>query len=162
MSLGPLPHIAGEQILRAAALLDGMLAEVAGAEGLTALELRLLRTVADEVPQGVLARRLQIDPARVSVLTAGLEARGLLLRVPSTGDRRHRVPKLTDAGISTVRRIGALLVARSPLQHLAADELDQLITLLGRVAPPAGPADPAADRAAHPSGGHPVSPEPSA
>jgi DNA-binding MarR family transcriptional regulator len=97
---------AGEELPRAAAALDRLLLRAARAEGLTVLQARLLRTVLDAVPQRELARALAVDPARVSVLTAHLEARGLVERVPAEGDRRQRVTLLTG-GRSTAWALGS-------------------------------------------------------
>lgn len=122
----------GEAILNTAARLSDLLASACADEGLTPTQARLLRTLVDDVPQGRLAEQLALDPARISALTGELERRGLLERVPSRSDRRQRHARLTPQGTEVVRRIGARLVAGSPLERLDAAEREQLVRLLGR------------------------------
>jgi MarR family transcriptional regulator, lower aerobic nicotinate degradation pathway regulator len=120
----------GEAVLNAAARLTDLLGAACAEEALTPTEARLLRTLREDVPQGRLGALLALDPARVSALTGALEQRGLLERVPSVSDRRHRHARLTPEGAAAVRRIGERLAARSPLNRLAPADRARLVALL--------------------------------
>lgn len=126
----------GEAILNTAARLSDLLGIACADEGVTPTQARLLRALVDvphdDVPQGRLAEQLALDPARISALTGELERRGLLERVPSRSDRRQRHARLTRQGTEVVRRIGARLVADSPLERLDPAEREQLVRLLRR------------------------------
>lgn len=50
------------------------------------------------LPQGALADRAAKDKTTVARLATGLEARGLIVRLPSPGDARERLVFLTDRG----------------------------------------------------------------
>jgi DNA-binding MarR family transcriptional regulator len=107
----------GEAILNAAARLTDLLGSACADEGVSPTQARLMRTLAEDVPQGRLAELLALDPARVSALTGDLERRGLVERVPSHSDRRRRHARLTPQGAAVVQRIGARLAAESPLSR---------------------------------------------
>ena len=50
------------------------------------------------LPQGVLADKLAKEKTTMARLVAGLEAIGLIVRLPSPGDARERLVFLTDKG----------------------------------------------------------------
>ncbi|HEY6874392.1 MAG TPA: MarR family transcriptional regulator [Geobacteraceae bacterium] len=50
------------------------------------------------LPQGVLAEKSAKDKTTMARLAAGLESRGLIVRLPSPGDARERLVFLTDRG----------------------------------------------------------------
>jgi len=50
------------------------------------------------LPQGVLADKTAKDKTTMARLAAGLESRGLIVRLPSPGDARERLVFLTDKG----------------------------------------------------------------
>ncbi|HEY5512839.1 MAG TPA: MarR family transcriptional regulator [Geomonas sp.] len=50
------------------------------------------------LPQGVLADKTEKDKTTMARLAAGLESRGLIVRLPSPGDARERLVFLTDNG----------------------------------------------------------------
>jgi DNA-binding MarR family transcriptional regulator len=86
------------------------------------------------VPMGRLAETLACDASNVTGLVDRLEARGLIRRRPSEGDRRVKVLQLTATGC----RLRALLVERmtsSPaaLERLSAREQRELVRILRRL-----------------------------
>ncbi|OLL73767.1 hypothetical protein Ae168Ps1_2152 [Pseudonocardia sp. Ae168_Ps1] len=129
----PTGRRAGEAVLLAAGRLTAMLDAACADEDLTPLQARYLRTLRDPLPQGELADRLGVDPARVSGLARDLGHRGLVERVPG-GDRRQRLARLTPEGEDAVHRIGARLAARSPMnREFDRAERETLIALLDRI-----------------------------
>jgi DNA-binding MarR family transcriptional regulator len=50
------------------------------------------------LPQGVLADKIAKEKTTMARLAAGLEAQGLIARLPSPGDARERLVFLTDKG----------------------------------------------------------------
>ncbi len=52
----------------------------------------------DGLPQGVLADKTAKDKTTMARLAAGLESRGLIVRLPGPGDARERLIFLTDKG----------------------------------------------------------------
>ena len=50
------------------------------------------------LPQGALAERTEKDKTTMARLAAGLESRGIIVRLPSPGDARERLVFLTDRG----------------------------------------------------------------
>jgi DNA-binding MarR family transcriptional regulator len=50
------------------------------------------------IPQGVLADKTAKDKTTMARLAAGLESRGLIVRLPSPSDARERLVFLTDKG----------------------------------------------------------------
>ncbi len=60
------------------------------------------------LPQGVLADRTAKDKTTMARLVAGLESRGLIVRLPSPGDARERLVFLTDKGKALMDEATAL------------------------------------------------------
>ena len=70
----------------------------------TAAPLITLRRMGDRIPQGVLAERVGVEgPTLVRVLD-GLEADGLICRVPDESDRRIKLVHLTADGLKIAER----------------------------------------------------------
>jgi DNA-binding MarR family transcriptional regulator len=72
----------------------------------------------------------------MSRLVARLEARGLVQRVPDPEDARACLIRLTDAGLTTQRRIGrahARHVAEAMTRNLEREELERLLDLSRRL-----------------------------
>ena len=83
------------------------------------------------LPMGRLAHTLSCDASNVTGLVDRLEARGLVQRRPSAGDRRVKVLQLTPAG----SRVRAHLLRRMtegplPLSRLSVDQLRTLVRIL--------------------------------
>lgn len=60
------------------------------------------------LPQGVLADKTAKDKTTMARLAAGLELRGLIVRLPSPGDARERLVFLTDDGKKLIDEATAL------------------------------------------------------
>lgn len=83
---------------------------------LTPPQAHLLRElVAGPRPMGELAGRLSCDASNVTGLTDRLEARGLVERRPSPGDRRVKVLLLTEEGHRVHRALWERLMTDSPV-----------------------------------------------
>lgn len=83
---------------------------------LTPPQAHLLRElVGGPRPMGELAVRLSCDASNVTGLTDRLEARGLVERRPSPGDRRVKVLALTDEGQRLHRALWERLMTDSPV-----------------------------------------------
>jgi len=82
-----------------------------------------------------LARECQLDAGAMTRLLDRLEAKGLVVRVRSSSDRRVVNLELTDEGRATASQIPAVLCAvqNQMLQPLSVEEWQQLRTLLRRV-----------------------------
>ena len=76
------------------------------------------------LPMGELASRMTCDASTITGVSDRLEARGLLERVPSPGDRRVKVLTLTDQGRVLHHQLWRRLMHRSPASH-GLDEQEQ-------------------------------------
>ena len=86
------------------------------------------------VPMGRLAQTLSCDASNVTGLIDRLEARGLIRRQPSPGDRRVKVLELTPAGCRRrAELVSHLKSAMVPLARLSPSEQRQLVRLLEAV-----------------------------
>ena len=81
-----------------------------------------------------LAEALACDASNVTGLVDRLEARGLVRRQPSAGDRRVKVLELTPAGVR-LRSTVFERITRPPesLARLSADEQRMLVKILKRL-----------------------------
>jgi len=107
----------------------------AGDHQLTAMQAKLLMLVAAEPqPMRRLAEVFHCDPSNVTGIADRLERRGLVLREPSTADRRVKNITITPAGRSVVADLrGSLGFAAEPLKGLTEQERVQLRDLLLRM-----------------------------
>ncbi len=89
----------------------------------------------DEAPtQKALAEMLTLDPSQIVSLVDRLESEGLVERIPDGRDRRIRRIRATAEG-DEVRRVARVQVLRAQertLGELRAEEVQQLIGLLGK------------------------------
>jgi len=86
------------------------------------------------MPMGRLAERLACDASNVTGLTNRLEARGLLRRRPSAGDRRVKVLVLTAAGVRLRRQLVARITSPpEQLGRLTPQEQRLLVEMLARL-----------------------------
>jgi DNA-binding MarR family transcriptional regulator len=76
-------------------------------------------------PTNQLATRFGVDPGWVTDIVDRLEARGQLVRRPSTEDRRVKILEVTDAGRETFQSMEALF-ATPPAELLDAPREDLL------------------------------------
>ena len=86
------------------------------------------------IPMGRLAEALACDASNVTGLVDRLEARGLIRRLPSAGDRRVKVLELTPAG-ARLRSTVLERMTKPPdtLGRLSADEQRALVKILKRL-----------------------------
>jgi DNA-binding MarR family transcriptional regulator len=83
------------------------------------------------LPMGRLAETLCCDASNVTGLVDRLEARGLIQRQASAGDRRVRVLTLTPAGSRLRTQLLRQMTARSlPLSKLSLDQQKTLVRIL--------------------------------
>lgn len=89
----------------------------------------------DPVSPSLVARELDLTPARVSNILAALEREGLVERVPSQSDRRRVEVSLTDKGRGVERTMKGALKARvaSLLRDLGDQDARELVRLMGRI-----------------------------
>jgi DNA-binding MarR family transcriptional regulator len=88
---------------------------IAAEFGLTGPQARLLVQLADPVPMGQLAERLDCDPSNVTGMVDRLHARGLVGRRADEADRRVKYLTLTPAGQRLRSELEARLFAGRPL-----------------------------------------------
>jgi MarR family transcriptional regulator, lower aerobic nicotinate degradation pathway regulator len=82
-------------------LIQGILERRAREHDLSVIQIRLLGVLRDRMPtMNDLARLLGLDKSSVTGLVDRAERRGLVVRVPSTADRRAVLVSLTDHGRS--------------------------------------------------------------
>jgi DNA-binding MarR family transcriptional regulator len=83
------------------------------------------------LPMGRLAETLSCDASNITGLVDRLEARGLIERRPSAGDRRVKVLHLTPIGSRVRAQLLRRMTGRSlPLSRISADERRALVRIL--------------------------------
>ena len=93
-------------------VVQGMLEHRAAEHGLSIIQARLLGVLRDRTPtMNELARILGLDKSSVTGLVDRAERRGLVMRVPSTTDRRAVLVSLTDDGRALVSQAAACFEA---------------------------------------------------
>jgi DNA-binding MarR family transcriptional regulator len=111
--------------------------EAAARHGLTGAQARVLSLLALEpLPMRQIAHRLKCEPSNITGIVDRLEARELVAREPSPGDRRVKVAAPTQEGARVARSLrDSLDFAREPLAGLSRDERlalrDMLRTMVG-------------------------------
>ncbi|MCX3059987.1 MarR family winged helix-turn-helix transcriptional regulator [Streptomyces beihaiensis] len=98
--------------------------EAAARHGLTGAQARVLGLLSLEpLPMRQVAQRLKCEPSNVTGIVDRLEARGLVERLSSPGDRRVKTAAPTAEGRRVARALGdSLDFAREPLAGLSRDE----------------------------------------
>ncbi|WP_460596160.1 MarR family winged helix-turn-helix transcriptional regulator [Geomonas sp. Red276] len=86
------------------------------------------------LPQGALAEKTAKDKTTMARLAAGLEERGLIVRLPSPGDARERLLYLTDAGKDLMDQATALAkgIVEEAQQGISEEELELCRDVLRR------------------------------
>ncbi|WP_236021610.1 MarR family winged helix-turn-helix transcriptional regulator [Geomesophilobacter sediminis] len=86
------------------------------------------------LPQGALAEKTSKDKTTMARLAAGLEARGLIVRLPGPGDARERLLYLTDTGKQLMDRATGLAKAilEEAQQGISEDEAELCRDVLRR------------------------------
>lgn len=111
--------------------------EAAARHGLTGAQARVLSLLALEpLPMRQIAQRLKCEPSNITGIVDRLEARGLVERRPSPGDRRVKMAAPTDEGAQVAGSLrDSLDFAREPLAGLSRTERvafrDMLRRMLG-------------------------------
>ena len=107
--------------------------------GMTQALFRTLLAVWEEggaqgIAPSVLADRLLLERATVTVLTTRLVERGLLARLPGENRRTFNLV-LTEKGDETLNGLGppAIALARQTLEGIPTAEIEQLYSLLQRI-----------------------------
>ena len=110
----PAPAAASEQIsivdgmAQLAFVVHGMLELRAADHNMSITQVRLLGVLRDRTPtMNELAKLLGLDKSSISGLVDRAERRGLVVRIPSSEDRRAVLVGLTDGGRSLVSRAAA-------------------------------------------------------
>jgi DNA-binding MarR family transcriptional regulator len=90
----------------------------------------------DNLPLGELARRIGVEVPTLTRMSQRMEAAGILIRSSDPHDRRLVRIGLTERGWRLRETLPAMLdqVAASGLHGMTAEECEQLISLLHRVA----------------------------
>jgi MarR family transcriptional regulator, organic hydroperoxide resistance regulator len=101
--------------------------------GLSPVQCHLLHLIEPgrPMPMGRLAATLVCDASNVTGLVDRLEARGLVQRRPSAGDRRVKVIQLTPRGSRVRERLlRQMTTASHPLSRLSPAQQQSLIRIL--------------------------------
>jgi DNA-binding MarR family transcriptional regulator len=117
-------------------VIQGMLELRAAERDLSIIQTRLLGVLRDRKPtMHELARFLGLDKSSVTGLVDRAERRGLVVRVPSTTDRRAVLVSLTDDGRSLVSQAAARFEAdvSTLLSRLPPRERDTLSRIISRL-----------------------------
>jgi MarR family transcriptional regulator, lower aerobic nicotinate degradation pathway regulator len=117
-------------------LIQGILERRARQHDLSVIQIRLLGVLRDRMPtMNELARLLGLDKSSVTGLVGRAERRRLVMRVPSTADRRAVLVSLTDHGRSLASAGAARFDADVSLllEHLPPSDRDALARLISRL-----------------------------
>ncbi len=117
-------------------LVQGILERRAREHELSVIQIRLLGVLRDRMPtMNELSRLLGLDKSSVTGLVDRAERRGLVVRVPSTADRRAVLVSLTDRGRSLASAGAARFGADISLllKHLPSADRDALSRLISRL-----------------------------
>jgi DNA-binding MarR family transcriptional regulator len=117
-------------------LIQGLLERRAAEHDLSIIQTRLLGVLRDRTPtMNELARFLGLDKSSVTGLVDRAERRGLVVRVPSTTDRRAVLVSLTDEGRSFVSQAAAAFEADVSvlLSRLPPRERETLSRIVSRL-----------------------------
>jgi DNA-binding MarR family transcriptional regulator len=117
-------------------LIQGALESRAAARDVSLVQTRLLGVLRDRTPSmNELAKLLGLDKSSITGLIDRAERRGLVVRVPSTADRRAVLVSLTDHGRSLVSEVAANFESdvSALLKHLPAADRATLAALVSRV-----------------------------
>ena len=141
-----------EFVKRAAALGQGL----AQRYGLSVTDLAGLHKLEGPMTMKELGLRMHCDPSFVTMVANGLEKRGLARRETSEQDRRIKVMRLTEEGVSMRERLEKEFSTRMPwATALDVRERECLLTILRKLAAATGP-----DLDAHQEAGPAVAGEP--
>src|SRR6201996_8683715 len=124
-----------ELVKRAAALGQAL----AQRYGLSMTDLAGLHKLEGPMTMKELGLRMHCDPSFVTMVANGLEKRGLAQRETSEQDRRSKMMRLTEEGVSLRDRLEKEFATRMPWAvALDAQERDCLLTILQKLATATG------------------------
>lgn len=87
-------------------VVQGLLERRAAEHDLSVIQTRLLGVLRDRMPtMNALAKLLALDKSSITGLVDRAERRGLVVRIPSTADRRSVLVSLTDEGRSLASEV---------------------------------------------------------
>ncbi len=125
-------------VKRAAALGQGLAAR----HGLSMTDLAGLHKLEEPMTMKELGLRMHCDPSFVTMVANGLEKRGLARRETSEQDRRSKLMRLTDEGVSLRDRLESELANRMPwATALDLRERECLLVILRKLAAATEPDD---------------------
>lgn len=123
---------------RANARAQELLGAAFAAAGVRGYHFRLLAALDEHGPssQAELGRVTGIDRSDVAVTLDDLAGEGLARRSPDPEDRRRNVITITDAGVTRLEALDAVLtgVQEAVLEPLASGERETLLRLLAKLA----------------------------
>ena len=117
-------------------LIHGTLERRAAEHDVSMIQTRLLGVLRDRRPTiNELAQLLALDKSSTSGLVDRAERRGLVVRIPSTTDRRSVKVTLTDAGRSLVAQVSASFEAdvSTLVDRLPRSDRDTMTRLVSRL-----------------------------
>jgi MarR family transcriptional regulator, organic hydroperoxide resistance regulator len=132
-------HEALLSVLRTAALVQRVTAQVVEASGVTVQQynvLRILRGAGDTgLPTLAIRDRMIEEAAGITRLLDKLESAGFVVRERSTPDRRQVLCQITPAGLSLLTRLDAPMEAMTESAFSTLDEAEKraLVDFLGAV-----------------------------
>jgi len=127
-----------ELLKRAAALGQGL----AQRYGLSMTDLAGLHKLEEPMTMKELGQRMHCDPSFVTMVANGLEKHGLALRETCATDRRIKMVRLTDEGVSLRDRLEKEFATRMPwARALDAGERECLLAILRKLAAARDPDD---------------------
>ncbi|MEE8600548.1 MarR family winged helix-turn-helix transcriptional regulator [Euzebya tangerina] len=126
---GELIHLSFMLTGRLRALMDQRAAEL----DLSPMQARALWVMQDPTPMGELAEKLHCDASNVTGIVDRLEDQGLMERVIDPDDRRRRNLVVTEEGRARSVSLRDRLHEGNPVLALTDDEVEVMLTLLGRM-----------------------------
>jgi DNA-binding MarR family transcriptional regulator len=110
--------------------------------GLSMTDLAGLHKLEEPMTMKELGQRMHCDPSFVTMVANGLEKRGLARRETSEQDRRSKMMRLTDEGVSLRDRLEKEFATRMPwATALDGPERECLLTILRKLAAASDPDD---------------------
>lgn len=138
LTYGLLPQVLGYHLRRTqVAIFRHFARTVAATTGITPGLLGMLQVIEANpgLAQSRLAEAMEVDRSAIVKVVDQLESRGLIVREPSPYDKRSYSIRLTEAGVSALRRMKTLMMRHEDefTAVLSEKERRQLIELLARL-----------------------------
>jgi DNA-binding MarR family transcriptional regulator len=138
VSFGLLPQVLGYHLRRTQVAIFRHFSRTVGAEmDITPGLLGMLQVIEANpgLAQSRLAEAMEVDRSAIVKVVDQLEGRGLIVREPSPYDKRSYSIRLTEAGVTALRRMKALMMRHEDefTAVLSEKERRQLIELLARL-----------------------------